>query len=98
VFSVRCKHEGTEGLYDLTMVMTTEAAVTGGRETFGEPKKLGQVTLDQDDNGHVVGKVTRNGVTYLEVPGATHYDPIPAEWLEKAYSALDAVPGPLPSR
>jgi tetratricopeptide (TPR) repeat protein len=38
------------------------------------------------------------GVTYLEVPGATHYDPIPAEWLEKAYSALDAVPGPLPSR
>jgi tetratricopeptide (TPR) repeat protein len=30
------------------------------------------------------------GVTYLEVPGATHYDPIPAEWLEKAYAALDS--------
>jgi len=68
VFSVKCKHEGREGLYDLTMVMTTEAAVLGGRETFGEPKKLGQVTLDRDGN-HVTGAVTRNGITYLEVQG-----------------------------
>ncbi|HXT52340.1 MAG TPA: carboxypeptidase regulatory-like domain-containing protein [Thermoanaerobaculia bacterium] len=30
------------------------------------------------------------GVTYLEVPGASHYDPIPADWLEKAYAALDS--------
>src|SRR5688572_19333517 len=68
VFSVKCTHEGTEGLYDLTMVMTTEAAVLGGRETFGEPKKLGQVTLEQD-GARVTGKVTRNGITYLEVQG-----------------------------
>jgi tetratricopeptide (TPR) repeat protein len=31
------------------------------------------------------------GVTYLEVPAVSHYDSIPAEWLEKAYSALDGV-------
>src|SRR5436190_16383579 len=68
VFSVRCKHEGTEGLYDLTMVMTTEAAVTGGREAFGEPKKRGQLTLDRD-RAHVSGRVTRNGITYLEDRG-----------------------------
>lgn len=38
-------------------------------------------------------------VTYLEVPKATHYDPIPADWLEKAYAALDGPAAPAaPSR
>jgi tetratricopeptide (TPR) repeat protein len=32
-------------------------------------------------------------VTYLEVPAMSHYDPVPAEWLEKAYSALDGMAG-----
>jgi acetoacetate decarboxylase len=68
VFSVRAKHEGTVGLYDLTMVMTTEQAVIGGRETFGEPKKIGQVTLSRDGD-RVHGKVSRMGVDYMEVTG-----------------------------
>lgn len=70
VVSVRCKHDDLVGLYDLTMVMTTEQAVVGGRETFGEPKKIGDVTLTRDGN-HIVGKVTRMGVTYLEVHADT---------------------------
>ena len=37
-FSVRCRHGDVEGCYDLLMIMTTEGAVLGGRETFGEPK------------------------------------------------------------
>ncbi len=41
-------HDGVEGDYALVMPMTTEQAVIGGRETFGEPKKLGDVTLDRD--------------------------------------------------
>ena len=41
-FSVRARHEGTDGYYALVMPMTTEQSVIGGRETFGEPKKLGR--------------------------------------------------------
>ena len=41
-FSVRARHEGTDGYYALLMPMTTEQSVIGGRETFGEPKKLGR--------------------------------------------------------
>src|SRR5688500_18132228 len=66
VVSVTCKHEGREGFYDLTMVMTTEQAVVGGRETFGEPKKLGDVQLTREGD-RVQGSVTRRGITYLEV-------------------------------
>ena len=44
-FSVRARHEGTDGYYALLMPMTTEQSVIGGRETFGEPKKLGTVVL-----------------------------------------------------
>jgi acetoacetate decarboxylase len=68
VVSVTCRHEGLEGFYDLTMVMTTEQAVLGGRETFGEPKKLGDVRLTREGD-RVHGTVTRLGVTYLEVEG-----------------------------
>jgi acetoacetate decarboxylase len=68
VVSVTCTHDGLEGFYDLTMVMTTEQAVVGGRETFGEPKKLGDVRLTRDGD-RIHGTVTRMGVTYLEVEG-----------------------------
>ena len=35
---------GDLGYYCLVMPMSTEQSVIGGRETFGEPKKIGQVT------------------------------------------------------
>ena len=47
-FAVQATHEGTIGNYPLVMPMTTEQSVIGGRETFGEPKKLAEVTLDRD--------------------------------------------------
>ena len=68
VVSVTCQHEGREGLYDLTMVMTTEQAVVGGREIFGEPKKLGDVRLTRDGD-RIHGIVNRRGVDYMEVEG-----------------------------
>jgi acetoacetate decarboxylase len=67
-FAVRARHEGTVGDYPLVMPMTTEQSVIGGRETFGEPKKLAQVTLDRDGD-RVVGRFTRMGVTFVEVAG-----------------------------
>ena len=67
-FAVQAKHEGTIGNYPLVMPMTTEQSVVGGRETFGEPKKLAQIALDRDgDKLH--GTVSRLGITFLELTG-----------------------------
>jgi acetoacetate decarboxylase len=68
VFSVQCKHGDLVGLYDLTMVMTTESAVVGGREVFGEPKKIGQVSLKREGD-RISGSMTRHGISYIEVNG-----------------------------
>lgn len=67
-FSVAARHEGTEGWYALLMPMTTEQSVIGGRETFGEPKKLGQVELIRDGD-RVTGTIARLGTTIIEVNG-----------------------------
>jgi acetoacetate decarboxylase len=67
-FSVRARHEGTDGYYALFMPMTTEQSVIGGRETFGEPKKLATVVLGVEGD-RVDGQVARMGVTLIEVGG-----------------------------
>lgn len=67
-FSVRARHEGTDGYYALFMPMTTEQSVIGGRETFGEPKKLAGVTLEREAN-RVAGGFSRMGNDLVEVSG-----------------------------
>lgn len=67
-FSVRARHEGTEGFYALLMPMTTEQSVIGGRETFGEPKKLGSVELVRDGD-RVTGTIGRMGTEIITVEG-----------------------------
>ena len=67
-FAVQARHEGTIGNYPLVMPMTTEQSVIGGRETFGEPKKLAEVQLARDGDT-VVGTVSRLGTTIIEVRG-----------------------------
>lgn len=66
--AVEARHDGVVGNYPLVMPMTTEQSVIGGRETFGEPKKLAQVTLERDGDA-VTGRVTRMGITFVEVTG-----------------------------
>lgn len=66
--AVMAEHEGTVGDYALVMPMSTEQSVIGGRETFGEPKKIADVTLERTDD-RVTGKVTRLGTTFAEVDG-----------------------------
>lgn len=68
IFGVSAVYDGVEGLYMITMPMTTEGAVVGGRETFGEPKKLAQIEFEWADDG-VGATVTRHGVPYLELRG-----------------------------
>ena len=72
-FGVQCSHEGLVGFYPLLMPMTTEQSVIGGRETFGEPKKLAQISLDRDGDS-LVGTVTRLGTTIIELRGTVTGD------------------------
>ncbi|MFF2849160.1 acetoacetate decarboxylase family protein [Streptomyces sp. NPDC058001] len=68
-FAVAAAHGGVEGWYPLVMPMTHERALTGGREVFGEPKKLGEVTVERD--GLVVrASLARHGIAFVEVRGA----------------------------
>ncbi len=68
-FGVRARHGDVEGEYALFMPMTTEQSTTGGRETYGEPKKIGEVTLGVDGD-HVHGRIARMGATVAELNGS----------------------------
>jgi acetoacetate decarboxylase len=67
-FGVRARHGSVEGEYALFMPMTTEQATIGGRETFGEPKKIGAVAIDVDDD-QLHAKFERMGFVLAEVSG-----------------------------
>lgn len=67
-FSVKCRHGDVEGCYDLLMIMTVEGAVLGGRETFGEPKKVGDASI-RHENGGVSAVASRKGVDIIEIRG-----------------------------
>lgn len=66
--SVKCRNGDLEGTYDLLMVMNIEGAVLGGRETFGEPKKLGDVAFTHEAD-EVVAVLTRKGTDIVEIRG-----------------------------
>ena len=65
---VACSHEGRDGYYVLAMPMEGEFVVIGGREKYGEPKKIAQTEFSMAD-GRVNAKVTRHGITFLELDG-----------------------------
>ena len=67
-FGVRARHGDVEGEYALFMPMTTEQSTIGGRETYGEPKKIGEVTLEVDGD-RVAGRIARMGSTVAELTG-----------------------------
>ena len=67
-FAVAARHGDLAGYYPLLMPMTTEQAVVGGREIFGEPKKIADIALDRDGDA-LHATVRRLGVTIIEVTG-----------------------------
>lgn len=93
-FAVQARHEGTVGNYPLVMPMTTEQSVVGGRETFGEPKKLAEVTLTRDGD-NVKGLVTRLGTTIIEIIGRVTgpLDPIEGSRTDFYFKFLPAPDG-----
>src|SRR5262249_33302479 len=95
-FGVLCTHEGVEGLYPITMPMTTEAAVLGGREIYGEPKKLAEITLGEEGGFHV-GRIARMGIPYVELRGRTVRSERPVDRVDRAYT-FKALPAPPPAQ
>jgi acetoacetate decarboxylase len=84
IFGVRAHYQGAEGIYLITMPMTAEAAVVGGRETYGEPKKIAQIDFEWDGD-RAAAKVSRMGITYLEMRGTRTQSLGPRELVEHAY-------------
>lgn len=84
VFGVAARHGQDEGTYLITMPMTTEAAVIGGRETYGEPKKIADIAFEAEGE-RVRASVTRMGATYLEVSGTLGEDLGPRAFEEHAF-------------
>ena len=91
IFGVKTSYDGQEGIYLITMPMTTETAVVGGRETYGEPKKIADIDF-QKDGDRVSAKVTRMGMTYLEMQATVGESLGPRSFHEYAfcYKALPA--------
>ena len=90
------RHDGAEGIYLVTMPMTTEQAVIGGRETYGEPKKIAQVDFTRDGD-RVSATVARMGITYLEAQGSLGASLPPRRFSEVAY-CFKALPSCEPDR
>jgi acetoacetate decarboxylase len=92
-FAVSASHEGKQGFYPLLMPMSTEQAVLGGRETFGEPKKLAKVTQDIDGDS-ITGIVARLGIDIIEVKGTIGPDLEPPEDEERVDFYFKFLPAP----
>lgn len=65
---VQARHGDVIGEYPVFMPMTTEQSVIGGRDTYGEPKKIGDVRATRDGD-RVEGSIARMGFTICEVRG-----------------------------
>jgi len=94
-FAVAARHDDIDGWYPLVMPMTHERALTGGREVFGEPKKLGEVTVERD--GLLVrAALARHGIAFVEVRGAVAGElplPEPSRRTDFYFKFLPAVDG-----
>ena len=66
--NLSCRYRGEEGLYCLTMPMSTDTAINFGRELYAEPKKLAECRVIERGR-FVQGTVTRHGITYIELNG-----------------------------
>ena len=98
VFGVRARHGDTEGIALITMPMTTEQAVLGGRDTFGEPKKLANIQFELDEaTGRVHSTVERLGMTYLRGSGRLGASLGPRQHVEHAF-CFKVSPSPSPER
>jgi acetoacetate decarboxylase len=94
-FAVDAMHDGDPGEYPLLIPIDLEGAIAISRERFGEPKKLAEIELVRDGR-HVEGRVTRHGVTFIEIVGdVVESLPVPAPYPARQFwiKFLPAVSG-----
>jgi acetoacetate decarboxylase len=84
IVGVRARADEREGLWLLTMPMTSEQAVLGGRDTYGEPKKIAAIELRADGDA-VSATVTRMGIPYLAASGRLGAELGPRELTEHGF-------------
>lgn len=93
-FAVDAVYRGELGEYPLLMPIDLEPAVAISREQFGEPKKLAEIDFAREGS-HVEARVTRQGVTFIEMTGDVvgtlpTPEPYPAvQWWFKFLPGLD---------
>jgi len=92
---VACFYDGRPGYYVLAMPMEGEFVVIGGREKFGEPKKIAE-TAFLLENDHVNAKVTRHGVTFLELDGTLGAPSDGAKQFTEHFYCYKALPAAAP--
>lgn len=63
---VPVSYEGVCGLYHGVIFITTDVAMIAGREVFGYPKLLGEVSFEEN-NGRYIGSTTRKGEEIFHV-------------------------------
>lgn len=66
VSSVQCRYNDMLGEYGLAFFFDTDVAVTFGRESLAEPKKLALITVEEDGR-HFVGTVSRYGQELVRI-------------------------------
>ena len=94
-FGVQARYGDTLGEYPLLMPMSTEQATVGGRETFGEPKKIAKITSERDGDS-IHNAVSRMGYTVAEIKGTIvgERDPEENERIDFYFKLLPSPEGP----
>ena len=91
--AIMCEYEGKKGGYVYVMAMEGESVVTGGRERYGEPKKIAETTFKKDGN-KVKATVSRRGITFFELEGEIGADlgqPAPFEEHFFCYKGMPSI-------
>ena len=63
---VKASYKGTEGFYCLSMPVTDDMAMAGGREGWGYPKKMAGISFSREGNT-VTGYTERHGIKFMQV-------------------------------
>jgi acetoacetate decarboxylase len=60
------EYNGEEGAFCLSMPVTNDMAMIGGREVFGYPKKMAEISFQREGND-IRGWTERHGIRFFEV-------------------------------
>lgn len=76
--NLACTFQDEPGFFCLMMPMSTDTAIIFGRDLYAEPKKLAEIDVERRGK-HVRGRVTRHGITYLELDVSLDSEPAETE-------------------